>query len=59
VVIGSARVPLSEVVSSPKEWGTKRTLQLTRHGLKGLKNAHTGAECTELEVQLFLSTVSG
>lgn len=58
MVIGFARVSLSQVVASPKEWGSKRVLQLSRHGLKGLKDVHTGAESAELEVQLFLSTVS-
>lgn len=50
VVVGSARVPLSEVMASPDKWGTKRQVQLSGH--------KAGAAATVLEVQLFLAMAS-
>jgi hypothetical protein len=54
VVIGSTRVPLSEVVASHEKWGSKRQLQLSAN--------KTGApgRATDIvvEAQLFLARVS-
>lgn len=50
MVVGSARLPLSEVVAAPEKWGIKRQVQLSGH--------RAGTAATVLEVQLFLATVS-
>lgn len=50
VLVGSASIPLSDVLADPQHWGSKQQVVLTGH--------KAGAAGTLLEVQLFLAAVS-